>query len=112
MAESDPNLGAWALGAVGTALSGAFTWVWNRLVGLETRLDARMNKIEEKAGTAASNADLKELWQAHTAERASAQQYRENMLIRIGETPTKADLEHVERRLLDAIRARQQAGAD
>lgn len=112
MADSDPNLGAWALGAVGTALSGAYTWLWNRATGIETRLDARIAKVEERVAVSASNSDLKELWQAHTAERASAQQYRESMLVRIGETPTKADLEHVERRLIDAIRAHRQTGAD
>jgi hypothetical protein len=103
-ADNDPNLMPWALGAISAALSGALTWLSNRVAGLEARLDNRIGKVEDLGKTLATSSDLKDLWAAHTAERDRAQAYREDMLRRMGEVPTKHDLTEMERRLLEHLR--------
>jgi hypothetical protein len=96
MAEGPPdvNLAQWGLGAATTALGAALTWLWNRMSGMESRLDARIS-----AATAAAKSDDRDLWAAITEDRRSATAYRERTLERLAEMPTKSDLAAMETRI-------------
>lgn len=82
-ADSDVPLLQWALGGVSAALTAGFSWLWNRLSALETRTDAQM----------------RDLWNTVTDDRKTAQASRERMLERLGEMPTKADLQRLDDKL-------------
>ena len=83
----DPNLATWGLGAVTLALSGAFTWLWNRLAGVEQRHDTA----------------LRDVWSAINSERDKAEKSRERVLERLSEIPTKDDFKRLEDRLTAAL---------
>lgn len=83
----DPNLATWGLGAVTVALSGAFTWLWNRMAGVEARHDAA----------------LRDVWSVINSERDKAQTSREKLLERLSEMPTKDDFKRLEDRLMAAM---------
>jgi hypothetical protein len=88
MAEShDANLLQWALAGISAGLTGAFTWLWNRLAGLETRQDAAM----------------RDLWAVVNSERDKAQASREKLLERLADMPTKDDFQRLEDRLTAAL---------
>lgn len=105
MAEptNDPGLLGWALGAVATSVAAAFTWIWNRMQAIETRLDARLSAAEAGEKTHATNSDIRDLWGAITEDRKQASAFREATLIRLGEMPTKTDLKQMEDRLQAGI---------
>ena len=63
----DPNLATWGLGAVTLALSGALTWLWNRVSGVEARQDAAMRDV----------------WSVINSERDKAEKSRERVLERL-----------------------------
>lgn len=86
--QSDNDLTRWALGAVATAVAAGFTWVWNRIQGLEARQDQ-------------ANRDL---WNVINAERKDTQQFREKILEGLRDVPTKGDLEAMERRLAERMK--------
>lgn len=84
MADSpDVPLLQWALGGVSAGLTAAFSWLWNRLAAVETRIETQ----------------LRDVWAAISDDRKTAQASRERMLERLGEMPTKADLAQLENRI-------------
>ncbi len=81
--ENDAPLLQWALGGITAGLSAAFTWLWNRLSAVETRIEAQ----------------LRDVWSAISDDRNTAQASRERMLERLAEMPTKTDLAQLENRI-------------
>jgi hypothetical protein len=101
--QHDPGLLGWALGAVASAVAAAFTWMFNRMQSIESRLDARVTAAEASEKTHASTGDIRDLWGAITEDRKQASAFREATLIRLGEMPTKTDLRQMEDRLQAGI---------
>lgn len=95
---NDVNLAQWALGGATAGLTGALTWLWNRMSGMEARLDGRIS-----AAGAAAKSDNRDIWSAITEDRRSATAYRERTLERLAEMPTKADLRALEDRITAAL---------
>lgn len=79
----DAPLLQWALGGISAGLTAAFTWLWNRLGAVESRIESQ----------------LRDVWSAISDDRKTAQASRERMLERLGEMPTKADLAQLENRI-------------
>jgi uncharacterized protein HemX len=102
-AHNDPGLLGWALGAVATAVAAAFSWIWNRMQALENRLDARVAATEAHDKTHASASDVRDLWAAITEDRKEVSAFRERILERVGQLPTKEDLAATEARLIASL---------
>jgi hypothetical protein len=102
-AHNDAGLLGWALGAVATAVAAAFSWIWNRMQSIESRLDARVTVAEAAAKTTASAADVRDLWAAITEDRKAGSAFREKILEHIGHLPTKEDLTATEARLIATL---------
>jgi hypothetical protein len=92
------NVAQVALAAATAALGGAFTWLWNRLSGVEARLDARISEARK-----AATADNRDIWTALDADRRAAAAARERTLERLGEMPTKSDLAALETRIASML---------
>lgn len=92
--QHDPTLLSWALGALATAVSAAFGWVWQRLARTEDRMSAEDAKLRAEMAEGRDK-----LWTAVQTDRDRAQAFRERTLERLGEMPTKSDLAEMERRL-------------
>jgi len=92
--SQEVNIGQMALAAATAALGGAFTWLWNRLSGVEARLDARITEARK-----AATSDTRDIWTALDADRRAATAARERTLERLGEMPTKSDIAALETRI-------------
>lgn len=90
----DTNLLQWAVGGVAAGTAAAFGWLWTRIGGIETRMDGQ----------------IRDLWSAISDDRKTAQESRVRMLERLGDMPTKADLERLETRIVTMLTHR--AGSD
>ena len=98
----DLNLAQWALSAATAALAAALSWLWQRIGGLEQRLDTRIT-AHEAATKAGQHQDTRDLWAAINDDRKRTADYRERTLERLSQMPTKADLSQMEDRLAKMV---------
>ncbi|GEM_PF-3183167 len=89
----------WTVGGVVALCFGAMGVIWKRLNGLEEkggqRDDANVKAAKEADDT---------LWEAHNVQVRDFQSFKDDTLKTLRDVPTRADLDAMEKRLMEAIR--------
>ena len=98
MADPHPDTDTlkWAIGLVAAGASAAWGYIWTEIRSLRAAIQSRATEAQN-----AITAGDDKLWQHVTKEAENGQAFRERMLERIGQLPTKDDLRDLNRAIAE-----------